>query len=216
MRFAIASEGKTDYVVLKNLLYGFFKDKNLPVTPLRPKDREPFGWGNLLNYIATSDFREDCEDENIDCVIVQIDTNECEQWAGIKHLGDDAAEINSFIEQIVAALVARIGSEFYETNKLKIIFAVCVHEIECWLLPFNTQSKAHKAKLVGCYNTLDKVARKKGFSLDEKNYRDGKHYDDLSKEMKDNRELLRKSELNPGLKYFIQVLDKTLSNEAEQ
>ena len=57
MRFAIAGEGRTDFIVLQNLLIGFFNDKNLAVTRLLPKDKEPVGWGNVLNYLSTEEFR---------------------------------------------------------------------------------------------------------------------------------------------------------------
>ncbi len=218
MRFAIASEGRTDYIVLKNLLIGFFKDKSLPITRLRPKDKEPFGWGNLLKYISSQDFRDDCDDENIDYAIIQIDTNECKEWdEGLKHIGDKASEINSFISQIILVLIKNIGNEFYTVNKDKIIFAICVHEIECWLLPFHAKQAAHYSKIVGCANAIEQIALKNGYSIHQKNYQDGKHYEDLSKEMKNHKELMQKYNLNPGLKFFVdRLLEAFPKDEVEK
>jgi hypothetical protein len=207
MRFAIASEGRTDYTVLKNLLMGFFNNKNLPITPLRPKDREPFGWGNLLKYIASQDFKEDCDDGNIDYVIIQIDTKECADWnEGLSNIGNEVSLIEGFINQVIQALIGRIGNEFYNSNKDKIIFAICVHEMECWLLPFHATQPAHYSKVVGCVKAIDLIAAKKGYSINQKDYAGGKHYDDLSKEMKNKKELMQKYHWNPGLKYFINAL----------
>ena len=58
MRFLIAGEGLTDFIVLQNLLRGFFNDKNLSATRLLPKDKEPVGWGNLFNYLTTEEFKQ--------------------------------------------------------------------------------------------------------------------------------------------------------------
>ena len=214
MRFAIASEGRTDYTVLKNLLIGFFKDKSLPVTLLRPKEKEPFGWGNLLNYISSQDFRDDCDDENIDYTIIQIDTNECADWnEALKHIGDNTTEINNFISQVTNVLIKKIGNDFYAVNKDKIIFAICVHEVECWLLPFNTNKPAHYSKMVGCVNTIEQIANRNGYSIHEKNYQDGKHYDTLSKEMKNNKVLIQKGSLNPSLKLFLESLTNSFQHK---
>jgi len=215
MRFAIVSEGRTDFIVLKNLLFGFFnKSRENHIVNLRPKDKEPFGWGNLLKYLSSQDFREDFKDENIDYVMIQIDTNECADWnEGLKHIGDNAAEINNFIEQITSVLIKKIGDEFYTANKGKIIFAICVHEIECWLLPFHATQPAHYSKIVGCANAIEQVAQKNGYSIHQKNYQDGKHYDSLSKEMKENKALFQKGKLNPGLRIFIDSLVSVFQTE---
>ena len=212
MRFAIAGEGLTDYTVLKNLLIGFFKDKQLPVTRLVPRDKEPGGWGNLLNYVSSPYFREGCN--NADYVIIQIDTKECSEWqAGINNIGDDHAQIEDFIKQCSGALIRKIGEEFYNVNIDKIHFAICVHEIECWLLPFNAQQPAHQKKMVGCANSIEQIAQKSGYSINQINYENGKHYDTLSKEMKNNKDLLQKGSLNPSLKVFLDRLTDSFQNK---
>ncbi len=213
MRFAIASEGLTDFIVLKNLLFGFFKNKSLPVTPLRPKDKLPFGWSNLLNYISSQDFKDDCIDENIDYVIIQIDTKECADWnETLINIGDDSSQMDEFINKTIAVLIRKIGTDFYTEHKDKIHFAICVHDLECWLLPFNATHAAHHSKIVGCANTIEQIAQKSGYSINQKNYENGKHYDTLSKEMKNNKELLQKGVLNPSLKIFIESLTDSFHN----
>jgi hypothetical protein len=187
---------------------GFFNNRNLPVTRLLPKDKEPVGWGNVLHYLSSEEFRNGVD--NTDFVIVQIDTNECADWnEGLKHIGDDASRINGFIDQIIPVLIKNVGAGFYAANKDKIIFAICVHEIECWLLPFNANQPAHYSKIAGCANAIEKIAQKNGYSIHQKNYQNGKHYDDLSKEMKNNKALMQKTNLNPGLKFFIDSLSDT-------
>jgi len=216
MKFAVVGEGLTDFKVIKNLLMGFFKDKNLIVNRLLPKDKEPVGWGNVLKYLSTQEFQNSFDDPDL-FVVVQIDTNECAEWIeGIKHIGDDAEQLNAFVEQIKIALIDKINVEFYDTNKNRIIFAICVHEIECWLLPFNAQQTTHYSKIVGCANTIEQIAKKSGFSIHQKNYQEGKHYDDFSKEMKNNKSLMQKSKLNPSLQQFIDTLIITFPIQEEE
>lgn len=208
MRFAVVGEGLTDFKVLKNLLIGYFKDKNLPVTRLLPVDEEPVGWPNVLKFLTTKEFRDGVE--NTDYTIVQIDTGECQDWGeGLNNIGSDSSLIDNLIASVKTILINKIGQDFYNANNNKILFAITVNEIECWLLPFNTTTKAHFSKIVGCANAIEKLANKRGFSIHQKNYQDGKHYDELSKGMKKNKDLLSKGKLNPSLKIFIDVLDSS-------
>jgi hypothetical protein len=204
---AFAGEGLTDFIVIKNLLIGFFNDKNLPITRLLPKQTEPVGWGNLLNYLTTPEFRDGIEYS--DYTIIQIDTDKCEEWKeDLKHIGDDDSQVEQFINKVTASLIKRIGNDFYIANKHKIFFAICIHDLECWLMPFNANQPAHHSKIVGCQKTLENIAKKQGFSIHQKNYEDGKFYETLSQDMKKQKILLLKYSLNPSLKIFIETLSK--------
>lgn len=208
---AFAGEGLTDFKVIKNLLIGFFNDKNLPVNRLLPKETEPVGWGNLLHYLTTPEFRGGVDFN--DYTIVQIDTDKCEEWKEeLNHIGDDDGQVEPFVEKVIATLIKRIGTEYYSKNKHKFFFAICVHDLECWLLPFNAPQPAHQSKIVGCQNTIEKIAGKKGLSIHQKNYQDGKVYDELSKNLKSHKILMEKYTLNSSLEVFINTLIKAFPN----
>jgi len=210
MTIVVAGEGLTDYLVIKNMLIGYFDDKNLPISRLLPKDKEPVGWGNVLKYISSKEFIENIEDA--DYCIVQIDSKECEDWdLGLKQIGDNASKVKYFIDEIIKVLIDKIGND-YEQFKDKIIFAVTVHELECWLLPFNTDNKAHCKKMVSCSTTIETLAKTRGFSIHQKHYREGRNYEELSKNMKKQKELLKKSKLNPSLAIFIDNLNTIFKN----
>lgn len=212
MRFGIVGEGVTDFYVLESLLIGFFNDKDLPVTRFRPKQQEPFGFGNLMNYLTSEDFKIDVE--SIDFTIVQIDTKECADWnPSINNIGDDDAQIEDFIEQVRTFLIDKIGIDFYQEFQDRIIFAITVHEIECWLLPFHINTLARQRKMVGCYGALETKAVSKGISLNQKNFQQGKHYEDFSKPLKKKKELLLKAKLNPSLKVFIETLKEKFPHD---
>ena len=204
-RFLFAGEGLTDYIVIKNLLIGFFKDKNLAISRLLPKDKEPVGWGNVLNYLSTDEFREGVN--NTDHIVVQIDTDKCEEWnEGLQNIGNNTDNLDDFVQGVIAVLITRIGQDFFTQNKGKFLFAISIHDIECWLLPFIADQPAHQSKMVGCVNAVERIAKKHGISINQKNYEDGKHYEKFSQDMKKHNTLMQKHSLNPSLKIFINML----------
>ena len=204
-RILFAGEGLTDYIVLKNLLIGFFKDKNLPISRLLPRDKEPVGWGNVLNYLSTDEFREGVN--NTDYIIIQIDTDKCEEWSeGLHHIGDNRDNLDDFVKGVIAVLITRIGQDFYTQNKDKFLFAISIHDIECWLFPFITDQPARQSKIVGCVNAVERIAQKLGISINQKNYEDGKHYEKFSQDMKKHNTLIQRYSSNPSLKIFIDML----------
>lgn len=212
MRFAIAGEGLTDFTILKNLLIGFTNDKNLSVRRLLPEAKEAFGWANLFDQLSKDIFKNGFEFS--DYVIVQVDSGTCEDWKeGLKHIGDDESQVEGFVNQVVQVLIKRIGKEFYTNNQQKIIFAVAVHDIECWVLPFISDKASDQSKMINCFKSAEGIANKQGFSLHQKNYQDGKHYDELSKGMKKQKDLMRLCKLNPSLKIFVDKLAQIFSNQ---
>lgn len=204
-RFAAAVEGLTDFKVIKNILVGFFNDKNLAITKLVPENKEAFGWGNLLNYLSSDRFKKAFGFN--DYIIVQIDSGTCNDWnAGLAHIGDDEAQIEAFVENVTGALISKIDHAFYKENKYKIIFAISVHDMECWLLPFISVRRSDHSKMINCTNAVEQIAQKRGFSINQKNYENGKHYEDLSKDMSKNKILMKHYKINRSLAIFIESL----------
>ncbi|PIP54235.1 MAG: hypothetical protein COX07_06440 [Bacteroidetes bacterium CG23_combo_of_CG06-09_8_20_14_all_32_9] len=211
IKFAVIGEGQPDHIILKNIIHGFFKNKLIPVNRWLPESDESVGWDRVLKYLATEEFRTRLL--NTDFCIVQVDTNECEQWnEGISHIGGNASEvqIDKFIEVIKAVLIKKIGAD-YSSLKNKIIFAITVHDLECWLLPFNSNLPAEQSKIFSCKKTMQGIAKAKKLTIDKKSdpYKRIKSFEEMSKEMRDNKELLEKSKLNPSLKIFVNTLSST-------
>ena len=137
---------------------------------------------------------------NSEYTIIQIDSDICDQPNF--DIKKDASCITTFIENIKTKLISSINKTefFYETNKEKIIFAISVHSLECWLLPIYKDSK--NEKIVGCFESLQKES--KTIKV-EKNY---SSYDKLSKLLLKNKELLKISSKNSSLDIFIKSLPK--------
>ena len=207
-KFGLATEGITDQIVIENILCGFYKDLEddeiqafqpaYDETTKKQKEEQFGGWEMLLEYLSEKRFRDDVL--NSEYVIVQIDTDICEHKNF--DVKKDTSCVVTFIESIKTKLISSIdkNESFYESNKEKIIFAISVHELECWLLPICKNFK--NEKITGCFEALQREC--KDIKV-EKNYTT---YDKLSRVFLKNKELLKISSKNSSFDIFIKSLPK--------
>lgn len=170
MLFGLACEGPTDQITIENILCGYFDYPNLDeeITELQPpfdetsqkqKTGEIGGWTGLLNYYLCSQrFRDDVL--NTRFVIIQVDTDVShEKGFDVAHIDAQNRPLTPevLIENVVAKLIAVIDSGeqgFYQQHSTKIIFAISVHSLECWLYAFHNKKPLSKPKITGCYKAL--------------------------------------------------------------
>lgn len=211
MEIGIISEGFTDQIVLENILIGFFDNKNLPVNYLQPLPNTTGNWDKVYKYCQSDDFKQALQYN--DLLIVQIDTDFM-QRAEVSENYRIALQGLSTIDIVTAMtqqLVQLIGNDFYLNNKNRIVFAICVDCIECWLLPIYYPSLPKiAAKTSGCLDTLNKVLpQQEGFSIDAKK---ANYYQKVSKYFQKQKNLLTYSGKNPSFEAFI----TNLKNATEQ
>jgi hypothetical protein len=162
--FAIVSEGITDYAVLKNILLGWFKGQDTEPF-LKPYQPDPtaegesawqeFGnWENVLKYLEEKKHRDALE--FADFLIVQIDTDQSEHvnFGVSQRENDQPLEPPALVAKVAEKLQEVIGPDDVTYYGERIIFAICVNAIECWLLPLWDTSKA--AKCEGCTSAVDR------------------------------------------------------------
>lgn len=211
--FAIVSEGVTDYAVLKNILLGWFKGQDAEplFNPFQPNPTaegesggQKFGnWENVLRCLEEKKHRDALE--FADFLVVQIDTDVSE----FKNFGINQQENGELLEpsELVAKVAEKlrklIGQEDMEFYGDKIIFAICVREIECWLLPLWDTSKA--AKCEGCTNAVDRGLTKANQAPLNKN---PERYQAASKEYSKRKVLLAEGPKNPSLDIFLKELKR--------
>ncbi len=214
--FALVTEGLTDQIVIENILYGFFDDPDIDINPLQPlrdeTDRNraitPGNWHKVLEYCSSEEFRGAFQFN--DYVIVQIDTDVAADY-GVSDRDGEGNEFSAedMIERVKAFLAERIGQEFYGNYAPRILFAISVRSIECWLLPlFFTDNR--KSKTVNCLNTLNQgLKTKKPFSIDPEN-KNPRYYDNISAEYTKRKKLMQLYASNPSLEAFVHELEKVL------
>ena len=202
--FAGIAEGVTDKRVITNILAGYFNNPNIKVTWLQPRDtianikEPPAGWTRVLKYCKTKQFKDSFQENKY--VIIHIDTDiSPNKNFDIDHYDENGRLLTP--EQLIAKVVNKfrslIGEDFYEQYADKIIFAIAVHSIECWLLPLCLPEK--KGETNDCINILKR---------DLPNFRekDHKYYQRISIEYANQNLLLKLYPENPSLKIFIEEL----------
>lgn len=210
MLFGLACEGVTDQVTIENILCGYFDNPDLSeeITELQPpfdeteqKQQGGGGWPMLFNYLASTRFRDDVL--NTGYVIVQIDSDIAEKIP-VPHRDNNDNELAAdlLITNIKTQLIASINSGangFYETHAEKIIFAICVHSLECWLVAnHGEQNTIHD-----CFEVLKTVVDHKHIRVAKKR----RNYNQLSQPFLDRQNLIATASKDTSLNIFLRALE---------
>lgn len=213
--FAVVSEGPSDHRVLRALLAAYFADPDIVVHQLQPEGATPGGWTEVLRYCGSERFRAAIPIH--DFVVVQIDTDVCEEPGFDVPRRSDGRE-RSPAELVLAArerLVAAIGPAVHGAAGAKVLFAVCVDAIECWLLPLYFQD-SRRAKTTGCLGALNRaLSAHLTFSIDPADKRT-LYYDKLlrAQRLHKRRTLEAIADGNPSLTIFLRHLDDRFPGHA--
>lgn len=160
--FGIVSEGITDYVVIENILCGIYEDDDDdPVVRLmqpqldetdKHKQGTHGGWAAVLQYCESDRFKGAFQQN--DFMIIQIDTDRSfDVPFNVNHEGS----VEELWENVKTRLIQAIGNKFYEQQKDKIIFAIAIHETECWLVPLYSKDKRVNTSIKNCFENLGRA-----------------------------------------------------------
>jgi hypothetical protein len=210
--FGIISEGSTDQAVIRNILCGYFGEEPDTTQIQPPSDSAPGGWTVLFKCFEAERHKEALQHN--DFLIIQIDTDVSE------HKGYDVswrdAEGKEFTPEelsgkVIEKLKKAMGEEFCREYSERLIFAVSVHSIECWLLPLLFDSEATSAgKVVGCLNAANiKLIKQNKAPLSNQtaDKKDLTMYRKISKEYQKKKTLRGASPKNPSLQLFVEQLE---------
>ena len=204
--FGLITEGLTDQIVIENILAGYFKNPDLDIRPLQPErdkdDENKFtgygSWSQVFAYCRSRDFQESFQFN--DYIIIQIDTDTSQEY-GIPEQ-DENGEFTpeQLIEKVIEKFKQEIGEDFYNKFQQRIIWAISVHSIECWLLPLYYQD-SKKSKLKNCLGTLNQeLIKKHDFTIDAKK---PEYYREISQKYSKHKNLMACYQDNPSLKSFV-------------
>jgi hypothetical protein len=212
MKFGIAFEGVTDYITLENILCGYFKNLDSDdIKDLQPQldetDKKQLdfgGWGELVKYLKSTYFRDNLL--NTEFIIIQIDTDISQDF-GVSHYDKNNQELapEQLVENIKNRLISFINTEessFYEYYADKIIFAICVHSLECWIYAFYNKKSLSKPKITGCGKALNHLLNVQGFD----GIKDKKLYIEYSKIFLKRKNIDAVAQKDTSFNFFIQQL----------
>jgi hypothetical protein len=222
MDFGIAAEGVTDQVTIQNILSGFFdsiEDLEQDITFVQPhedasdeNDVRGYGsWTSLFSYLKDKRFREDVL--NTEHIIIQIDSDVCNKVGfDVSRVDESNKEIKvtDLINRIVARLVEQISigdANFYTKHSKKIIFAVCVDSLECWIYKYYEidSRKVKTCKIKGCETSLQQVISKSYKKLST--LKCAKEYEKLSKPFRKKKTINQIVNFDFSFEVFINHLD---------
>ena len=215
LTFGVIAEGLTDQLVIRNILLGFFQDEEPVINPVQPlpatadAPAPPGGWTLVFNSLKSGDPEKALQFN--DYLIIQIDTDMQEElgFDVPKREGGKELSTPDRVVRVIDRLAKEIDEACYAAYRDRILFAVAVDTIECWLLPLLYNDKK-AAKTKGCLSAANAAIRKS----DKKGglaARDGKKfpdaYDRASRAYRKRKMLMEHRDRNPSLELFIQQLD---------
>jgi hypothetical protein len=211
----ILSEGKTDQKVIEQVLLGFFADRadalviNHFFPPRIPLPGEPKegGWTVLKRRLQDGHHRQAITFNNY--LVIHIDTDVCEESGyGVSRRDPSTGvelEPDALRRAAIARLVEWLGDDFYEEYGERVLFAIAVDTIECWLLPLLAKEPATQRKTTGCAKAVNAALKHAGRdSLDRGNRVE--RYADEAEPYSKRKTLLAKGRLNPSLRAFLDEL----------
>jgi hypothetical protein len=110
---------------------------------------------------------------------------------------------NQLIEKVKNKFKSLLDPEFYQSYGERIIFAIAVHSIECWLLPLYCED-AEKSEIDNCSARLEKTIIEK--SILTRFVKKSKCYQRVALPYATKETLLENYSLNPSFKIFIEDL----------
>lgn len=207
LKIGVVAEGISDYWVVKHIVERFLKNKGAYTVPLQPKispnDRQfgEGGWNKVFTYISNKEYIIDsAQTEDCNYIVVQIDTDVCNEYGVNKNVTPEI-----LYENVLAKILEKTHDSF---DKTKIIPAICIHSIECWLIPFVANDEKKSSKTDNCVNALNREIRTVG-TIDNNNkgeaVRQGLYGYILDKKKK-TREIEVVAHYNYGFSKFIESL----------
>ncbi|MGO8671197.1 MAG: hypothetical protein ACLQVD_07535 [Capsulimonadaceae bacterium] len=176
----------------------------------------PGNWWHVIDYCSSEEFLEALQFSSM--LIVQIDTDVCQNY-GVSQRSPEGVElaVEELINAVANHLIGKIGAETFSTVNNRIVFAVCVHSIECWFLPcYYPNDRTKRSKVTGCLGTLDQALKreKPPFSIDAKTL---EYYDRMVRKCFDKKkDIEAAAKHQPSLRAFLDQLDHISSKITAQ
>lgn len=215
IRIATIAEGQSDQNVIENILYGHlheFRDR-LRFNHLQPAGDEPGGWTLVFDSLRRGD-PQIAFQANADLLIIHIDTDVQDEkgYEVPRREHGKPLPLETIVERVTERLIEEIDETVYNSHRDRIVFAIAVDSIECWLLPLlhpekKEDSKARKT--TGCLAAANKALRaanEKGLSSSD-NQKFPAAYKKASRDYTRTEILNQHRTRNPSLDIFLRNVE---------
>lgn len=224
MQIGLIAEGASELRILKHII-GRYLGTEHDINEIQPKTNAegtqiiPGGWDRVITTFEFENTVKDALVEN-DYVLIQIDTDQAQTAPfSVNVLNENGQYCKpEVLHQRVSERILNRIPNLDESERNRVILAICISEIECWLLPlYYNDSK--RCKTTGCIALLNqKLSSNKIDPLPNGNKNSSgaqKTYNTILKNLKKSKEIEECAQYNYGFQYFIQQL-KTIKMIEEQ
>lgn len=218
MKFAFITEGPSEHRILKHIVHKYFKELeylDIEINQIQPKmtngkQASVGGWNEVLKYCSRPELK-DIFVEN-DYLIIQLDTDQSETAPfSISHSksGGIAKTSTELFVEVQDKMIALMGSEIWGEYRHRILFAICIHTIECWLLPLFAPPKKAVA-IRKCLSTLNMELHKKKINpipnKDKNNPQSIRTYETVLKNWRRKQDIIDSSMYSFGFEKLVEAL----------
>lgn len=212
-------EGVSEIIILTRIVSKYLDD-NISVRAIEPETKTENGKLVQNGYGGWQQVLRHCNDETMerileynDYLMIQIDTDTANQQGYDVNSLDANGKLKTpevLYQDVKARLLADISVEVQEKYRGRILFAICVNEIECWLLPLYYTNN-NRCKTQNCIYTLNQALGKKnigGIPAKDKNDPYARIvYGKLLKNFKNKKTILDCAQFNYGFNELAKQLD---------
>lgn len=216
---ALVCEGVSESKILTYIINRYL-DGDVVVNSIQPslttahgqeKQASEGGWLQVLNH-CSDEMLKDIMAAN-DYLVIQIDTDTCNQKRyDVNPYNEDNQKITDDVlyERVCARLKRDITPEIWDKYSGRVIFAVCINETECWLLPLYYENDAKKrCATTNCIFILNQRLQNEGIGIpeDKKNTPEAvKAYQQVLKKMK-RKDIPVIAQYNYGFLKFVEQME---------
>lgn len=162
-------EGVSEINIMTRILSKYLND-DVIVNPIEPETKTENGYFVQSGYGGWQQVLAHCNDETVekildfnDFLLVQIDTDaSIQKGYDVNPLDENGhpKDVAVFFQDVKKRLLANISEEVQAKYERRILFAICMNELECWLLPLYCSSSI-RCKTNNCLYALNQALGKK-------------------------------------------------------
>lgn len=213
---ALFCEGASEIRILNYIITRYLGDE-FEVNPIQPKlnsvgrQANEGGWLEVLNH---------CNDEEVkyvfatnDFLVIQIDTDTCplaNYDVDIYDENHQKVPDDVLYERVKNRLLLNISENIQNQYADRILFAICINETECWLLPLYYENDAKKrCAITNCIHILNQRLQTEGIGIPDKTKNKPEAiqvYNKVLKQLK-RKDIPRIAQCNYGFQKFVEQMD---------
>jgi hypothetical protein len=189
-------EGKTDFPIINSVLIGYFNKHDIDIAWVQPQNfKSQANYDRVFKSCKPEKLRQYFQINKY--IIIHVDTDRSPDFGIPHHENGELLTPEKLIDKVIAKFRLEMGEDFYGKYADRIIFAIAVHSIECWLFPLFV-SDERSSQTENCYKVLEKIVP--SFRKDHG------YYQEITERYRNHDNLLNLYSKNPSLKIFIEQL----------